>query len=111
VRLQQQLTALAKAQHTRVARFAVKRQMAAGIISLREALRRPECQTMRLPSLLVAQPWWGDVRARKALKTLRSAGVDSELRVGELTGKQRLLVVLVCLSHEPVRVQLEAAGA
>lgn len=62
----------------RRARAALKAELTAGVLTLAEAILRPEAQTMRVADLLRACPFVGDL---KTAKRLRLAKIPPDKRV------------------------------
>lgn len=87
------MTALAHANHVRLARGAVKRAVAAGELGLAVALEHPAVATMALADLLRCQHLYGAIRAEQACAT---AQVNPARLIGELTARQRTIVVQAC---------------
>lgn len=88
----QSLEALSAANRARSLRSQLKRDVAAGNLTVAEVLVDPPPYTLRMPlfDLLAAQPRWGAKRTRRLLTLLQI----SELRlIGELTYRQRDLIV------------------
>jgi hypothetical protein len=85
------MQALARANRVRLARAALKRDIARGAISAAEVVRECpwETESMTLAELLTSQRRWGRTRARKFLFSLALA---ENKRLGTLTERQRLLL-------------------
>ncbi len=88
----QRLSALEQANRVRLARAAIKRQIADGTLPVTRVLRDvpAEAQGMTLGELLIAQRGWGQTRCRRLL-----AAVDlgEHKPVGRLTDRQRQALV------------------
>jgi hypothetical protein len=86
------MQALARANEVRLARAALKRDVAAGHRSVNEVvLESPwEAQSMSLSELLCSQRRWGRARSRKLLA---SAGLSEAKRLGTLTARQQRILV------------------
>ena len=86
------MQALARANEVRLARAALKRDVAAGRRSATEViLESPwEAQSMSLSELLCSQRRWGRARSRKLLG---SAGLSEAKRLGTLTARQQRILV------------------
>lgn len=82
---EQRMEALAKANAVRYARSAVKRALAAGEITLAEALADPACENMLVADVLKAQHRWGKARVRRAM---REAQIAPTAVVWRLTARQ-----------------------
>lgn len=87
----QHMRALAKANEVRLARAALKREIAAGSRSALEVVRECpwEAQSMSVGELLAAQRRWGKARSRKLIN---SAGLKETKEVGDLTDRQRRIL-------------------
>lgn len=85
---QQHMRALARANEVRLARAALKREIAAGSRSALEVVREVpwEAESMAVGELLAAQRRWGKARSRKLIN---SAGLKETKEVGALTERQR----------------------
>lgn len=83
---QQHLEALDRANAVRLARAQAKRDIAAGNLTVIDALDLAECQTMTLADLLIAQHRWGNTRMHRVLTRLR---VSQSRRVCQLTLRQK----------------------
>jgi len=85
------MQALARANEVRLARAALKRQIAAGKLSAIEVVR--ECpwqaQSMTIAELLSSQRRWGKARSRKLIV---STGLTETKRLGTLTERQRRIL-------------------
>ncbi len=90
----QHMQALAHANRVRLARAALKRNIAKGDIDAAEVIRDCpwETESMTLAELLTSQRRWGRTRARKFLLAL---ALSENKRLGTMTARQRQLV-----SHE-----------
>lgn len=86
------MQALARANEVRLARAALKRNVAAGRRGVTEViLDSPwEAQSMSLSELLCSQRRWGRARSRKLLA---SAGLSEGKRLGTLTARQQRILV------------------
>ena len=86
------MQALARANEVRLARAALKRNVAAGHRGVTEViLDGPwEAQSMSLSELLCSQRRWGRARSRKLLA---SAGLNEAKRLGTLTARQQRILV------------------
>jgi hypothetical protein len=87
----QHMQALARANHVRLARAALKRSVARGDVSVAEVVGSCswETESMTLAELLTSQRRWGRTRARKFLGSLALA---ENKRLGTLTERQRLML-------------------
>lgn len=85
----QPLIALDLANETRFARAALKRDVKAGTLSIRDALELDCARRMRVMDVLTAQHMCGPYRARKLL---RAAGCSERVLVSQLTTRQRELL-------------------
>jgi hypothetical protein len=84
------MTALQKANDTRLARVELRRQVRAGELTLAAALDHPAAQGATIGKALTWQNRWGDTRARSFLVR---QGIAESRRVFELTDRQRGLIV------------------
>ena len=84
----QHMQALAKANEVRLARAALKRQVASGQRSAIEVIRDCpwETRSMTIGELLASQRRWGRARARKLVVPLR---MSENKELGTLTERQR----------------------
>lgn len=82
----QHLQALARANQVRVAAACVKRELAAGRLSISDALHDDRAQAMTVFDLLKAQRRWGRERTVRVLARQR---LKESKRVGSLTDRQR----------------------
>jgi hypothetical protein len=84
----QHLKALERANRVRLARAALKRQVAAGERSAAEViLTSPwEAESMSLSELLMSQRRWGRTRCRRILLSL---GLPENKQIGTMTERQR----------------------
>lgn len=82
---------LAKAQETRLAMAAVKRQIREGELSIPEAIILPCVSSMLLSRLLLVQHGWGPRRVVRLFRELERVGVpvSQTRRIGDLSGLQR----------------------
>ncbi len=86
------MQALARANEVRLARAALKREIAAGRRAVTEVVVETpwEAQSMNLSELLCSQRRWGRARSRKLLA---SAGLNETKRLGTLTARQQRILV------------------
>lgn len=86
------MQALARANEVRLARAALKRDVAAGRRSVTDVVVEIpwEAHSMSLSELLCSQRRWGRARSRKLLA---SAGLNEAKRVGTLTSRQQRILV------------------
>ena len=87
----QHMRALAEANRVRLARAALKRDVASGQVEAAEVARSCpwEVTTMTVGELLRSQRRWGRARARKFLFGL---GLNENRELGRLTERQRLVL-------------------
>jgi len=87
----QHLQALERANRVRLARAALKREIASGGVSAADVVRDCpwETETMPLSELLASQRRWGRTRVRKFLQTV---SLSEQKRLGSLTSRQRVLL-------------------
>ena len=86
------MRALARANEVRLARAALKRQVAAGERNVSEVVSELpwEARSMALAELLCSQRRWGRARSRKLLN---SVGLSEGKRLGTLTERQQGILV------------------
>jgi hypothetical protein len=86
------MQALARANEVRLARAALKRDIAAGRREVTEVVQKSpwEAESMSLSELLCSQRRWGRARSRKLLS---SAGLNEAKRLGTLTARQQGILV------------------
>lgn len=96
----QHLTALERANRVRLARAALKNQVAAGERSAADVvLASPwEAESMVLSELLMSQRRWGRTRTRRVLLSL---GLPENKQLGTMTDRQRRALADVLRSKEP----------
>lgn len=87
----QQARALAEANRVRSVRARMKRDLAAGLLSVPDVLTDPDLGRMPLGELLAAQRRWGPKRTARFLAAL---DMDATKRVGTLTARQRELIAV-----------------
>ena len=87
----QHLQALERANRVRLARAALKREIASGGVSAADVVRDCpwETETMPLSELLASQRRWGRTRVRKFLQTV---SLSEQKRLGSLTSRQRVVL-------------------
>jgi hypothetical protein len=87
----QHMRALAKANEVRLARASLKRQIAAGELTVAEVLNDypAEAEGMTVSELLASQRRWGRTRSRKLLSRL---DLTENKRIGTLTERQLSLL-------------------
>lgn len=89
----QHMRALAKANRQRLAAAQLRRDLAAGTITFREAIESPDAASLTVERLLNAQRRWGVARVEQ---TCRAVPVKPWARVRDITPRQRdALVALV----------------
>jgi hypothetical protein len=86
------MQALARANEVRLARAALKRDIAAGRRRVTEVVQESpwEAESMSLSELLCSQRRWGRARSRKLLS---STGLNEAKRLGTLTARQQRILV------------------
>ena len=91
---QQHLRALEHANRVRLARAAMKREVAAGELSASEVILSCPWQanSMDISDLLMSQKRWGRARCRRLLVSI---GVPENKKIGTLTERQRLALATV----------------
>jgi hypothetical protein len=97
---QQHLRALQEANRVRLARAAMKREIAAGHLSAAEViLSCPwQAQSMSISDLLMSQKRWGRARCRRLLMSI---GVPENKAVGTLTERQRVALAAMLRGSSP----------
>lgn len=91
------LSVLPRANEQRVAGAAVRAELAAGQVTVAQALEDPRSGSLSVHDLLCSPPKWGPARAEMVLRPQRM-GVAGEMiwplrRVRELTERERRLIV------------------
>lgn len=96
----QRNAALARANAIRIARAALKREIAAGHRSLTDVIAEcpVEAHSMPLAELIGAQHRWGEART---LRLLRRAELSETKPLGHLTPRQRRALI-ACLEHRAI---------
>jgi hypothetical protein len=89
----QYIEALERANEVRVARADVKHRVFRGELSIADALRLECCQAMTVFELVCSQYRVGLVSARRMLRELR---VSEWRKVGDLSERQRQILVGLC---------------
>jgi len=89
---EQYMAALASGNSKRVAAASVRREVAAGTLSLADALEDPRSRVLQIGRLLSSQRGWGDVKIRRALRTIDALPWK---HVESLTDRQRKLLVQI----------------
>ena len=99
----QHMEALAHANRVRLARAALKRQVAAGEIEAAEVVRKGpwETSTMTVGELLRSQRRWGRTRARKFLFGL---ALNENRELGRLTERQRMVLAVALETKSRTRI-------
>ena len=109
---QQHLKALQEANRVRLARAALKREVAAGEVAAAEVILSCPWQatSMSISDLLMSQKRWGRARCKRLLTSI---GVPENKPIGTLTERQRsaLANVLASKSVLPARHPLRALSA
>lgn len=92
IQMPQHMQALARANHVRLARAALKRSVARGEVDVAEVIRDCpwETESMSLAELLTCQRRWGRTRARKFLQ---GVALSENKRLETLTQRQRALLL------------------
>jgi hypothetical protein len=105
------MRALARANEVRLARAALKRQVASGEREVTDVVADLpwEAHSMALAELLCSQRRWGRARSRKLLN---SVGLSEGKRLGSLTERQqRILVRALEVKGREQRVPMPAVAA
>jgi hypothetical protein len=107
LRQPQHMQALARANRVRLARAALKRDIARGAVTAAEVVRECpwETESMSLAELLTSQRRWGRTRARKFLLSL---ALSENKPLGTLTERQRLLLSSELEARGPFHAALVA---
>jgi hypothetical protein len=103
------MLALERANRVRLARAALKRQVAAGKTDAAEVvLSCPwEVESMSISELLMSQKRWGRTRCRKFLNSI---GMSENKQISTLTERQRVtLAALLTAKAQSTRAQARAA--
>lgn len=87
------MQALARANHIRLGRAAIKREIRARKLDISKVVERPpeELETMTVSALLRSQRRWGVTRTRKFLSRL---ALGEHRTLGQLTQRQRTLLAI-----------------
>ena len=90
----QHLKALERANRVRLARAALKRQVAAGERSAAEVIMASpwEAESMSISELLMSQRRWGRTRCRRVLLSL---GLPENKQIGTMTERQRTALAAI----------------
>jgi hypothetical protein len=104
------MQALARANEVRLARAALKREVAAGHREVMDVISELpwEAQSMSLLELLASQRRWGRQRSRKLLN---SVGLSENKELGTLTERQQGLLVRALEAKIRERVAMATGGA
>lgn len=94
-RLAQARDALRRADEVRIGAANLRRAVAAGDITVRDALFDDRAGPLPVDRLLMSQPKWGRVRTENAL---RRANIIGRRRVRDLTDRQLYVLALVTRS-------------
>jgi hypothetical protein len=106
----QHLKALERANRVRLARAALKRQVAAGERSAAEVIMASpwEAASMSVSELLMSQRRWGRTRCRRVLTSL---GLPENKQIGTMTERQRTaLAALLSAKMGPARAERVQEG-
>ena len=103
----QHLRALERANRVRLARAALKRQVAAGDRSVAEVIMASpwEAESMSVSELLMSQRRWGRTRCRRILLSL---GLPENKQIGTMTERQRAALAAM-LSVKVGQARIERA--
>ena len=85
-RYEQRMSALQRANQIKDDAFAIRRDVAAGRLTVADALDDERADSMTVMSLLMAQPRWGRTRS---LNLLQPRWISESRRVRQLTDRQR----------------------
>src|SRR5262249_42301511 len=102
--------ALQVANDVRSARAQLKRDIAAGVLSVADVLVDPPpvAAGISLSALLVSQRGWGRIKSRRFLS---SNDVSETRKLGELSQRQRELLAADLHARDPLRVRLRERSA
>jgi len=94
----QRLLALERANHVRLTRATLKRQLREGEVAAADAIlcSSRDTDTMTLAELLLNQRGWGPTRSAKML---RSVSLSEKKTLGSLTKRQRVMLAAVLSSR------------
>ena len=101
----QHLKALERANQVRLARAAMKRQVAAGDVSAAEVIMASpwEAESMSISELLMSQRRWGRTRCRRVLLSL---GLPENKQIGTMPERQRAaLAAMLSAKMGPPRAE------
>ena len=107
----QHLKALERANRVRLARAALKRQVASGERSAAEVIMASpwEAESMSISELLMSQRRWGRTRCRKFLQSI---GMSENKTIATLTERQRVtLAALLTAKAQSTRAEAQRAAA
>ena len=106
-RAPQHLQALQRANHVRLARAEVKRQVAAGEVSAADVVLEcpQEVEGMEVADLLMSQRRWGRTRCRKFLSAIPLA---ENKTIGSMTERQRRALATSLPGERPVALETAA---
>jgi hypothetical protein len=95
----QRLLALERANHVRLTRATLKRQLRAGEVAAADAILRStrDTDTMTVAELLLSQRGWGPTRSANML---RSVSLSEKKTLGSLTERQRVMLAAVLTSRD-----------
>jgi hypothetical protein len=95
----QRLLALERANHVRLTRATLKRQLRAGEVAAADAIlgSSRDTDTMTVAELLLSQRGWGPTRSGKVL---HSVSLSEKKTLGSLTERQRVMLAAVLSSNE-----------
>ena len=94
--LESSMRGLAAANAVRIAGAQAKREIAAGTLSIADALTDPRCAAVPIGRLLASQWRWGEDRTERALRVIR---VGSWRRTDSLTDRQRAVLAALIFSN------------
>ncbi len=99
IQMPQHMQALARANHVRLARAALKRSIARDEVEVAEVIQDCpwEAESMSLAELLTCQRRWGRTRARKFLQGL---ALSENKRLETLTQRQRTMLLSALASRD-----------
>lgn len=87
---EQRRRALDRANEVRLAAAEVRAEVAAGCLSIEEALYDERAGSLTAARLIMARRWWGPTKTRKLLHRLM---IGEQKRVGMLTDRQKRAIV------------------
>ena len=102
----QRLMALERAQAVRKSMALLRRQIANGEITVKDAVVHKDLRTMRVSELVLRQPGYGETRLRQILKAAanhldQAFPLNGEKTLGTLSDRQKAALVQACRETSP----------